>query len=380
MARLDLLATLESTLEGAADIFGGGPEPWHADAEMKFRRLLGGVRGAICELPEPTASVGWVGAASDLALPSGWTCDRHGIGRHSVFGSYRVATEGADGNGLIEKLVGAIEGGSDSASGPGSPPASAVTVFYDKRCLNAGESWELGIKNGLEGASLVMSLVSTGALQGMIDHADAQRDNLLMEWETALDRQRRGLCLLLPIFIEDAGGQPRSVDFREATYPEAPHFFSGISIRATVAALFKIGGLTLALDRSGTPDPAQLAEAVRHVRLMLGSQGLQTSAGPAGGFRGWASLQASSDATAIDAAGQPAERREDAGVAARPLAESRGLAGEALIAGSAARSPQADGLSKATGIVTAGKAAPRNSANVSSGLTKSGGPSHSDPP
>ena len=46
---------------------------------------------------EDTELVGG-GAADTPPLLSGWACDHHGTGRHSVFGSYRVATEGpADG-------------------------------------------------------------------------------------------------------------------------------------------------------------------------------------------------------------------------------------------------------------------------------------------
>ena len=218
-----------------------------------------------------------------VPLLSRWACDYHGTGRHSVFGSYRVSTEGQkttgcpDGNGLVEKLVNAIEGGKGRKTSSG-PESAAVTVFYDARCLNKGESWEAGLKNGLEGASLVMPLVSVGALQDMIDHAAKRRDNLLMEWEFALERQRRGLCLVLPIFVQDvcADGKPRHVDFREAAYPEAPHFLSKISIRATLAAIFKIHGSKLTLDRRGAPDPAQLEEVVSEVRRLLGSQELRT--------------------------------------------------------------------------------------------------------
>ena len=219
------------------------------------------------------------GCVADIPMPllSGWACDHHGTGRHSVFGSYRVASEGAAGNGLIEKLVDAIESAGPlnvAAVGPEPAPAVSPTVFYDRRCLNDGESWEAGLKNGLEGASLVMPLVSAGALRGMIEHAATRRDNLLMEWEIALERQSQGLCLLLPIFIESVGadGKPLPVDFRVASYPDSPHFMSGKSIRATLAALFLINGIKVSLGSSGALDPAQLEALVGRVRQVLDSQ------------------------------------------------------------------------------------------------------------
>ena len=219
----------------------------------------------------PSAAGAKAATSSDLPLLTGWTCDRHGTGRHSVFGSYRVKSEGPDGNGLIEKLVDGIEA-------PKGAPAPAVTVFYDKRCLNTGEAWEVQLKNGLEGASLVMPLVSAAALQGMVEHAAKRQDNLLMEWEIALERQRLGECLVLPVIVDDVDGdgKPRRVDLLGASYPDAPHFFSKISIRATLVALFKINGVKVTLDRRGAPEPAQLAAAVHQVHHLLASQELRT--------------------------------------------------------------------------------------------------------
>ena len=201
-------------------------------------------------------------------LPSGWACGRHGTGRHSVYGSYRGATEGPDGNGLIEKLVDAIEKGGDAGAG-------AVTVFYDVRCNNKSKPWREEQKNGLEGALLFMPLVSVGALKIMVERAaGTQPDTMLKEWEIALERQRRGLCLVLPIFIQDVGadGKLWSVDLTASSYPETPHVLSGISIRSTLVALFELYGAKLTLDRSGAPDPAQLAKAVGDVRGLLDSQ------------------------------------------------------------------------------------------------------------
>ena len=244
---------------GAVSKAAGTPYPAVASTAANVEPYGGGALGDLAAMPP---------------LPSGWACDHHGTGRHSVFGSYRVATEGMAGNGLIKKLADAIE---ERGLQPGSTRTS-TPVFWDTRCLNAGESWELGLKNGLEGASLVLPLVSAAALQIMVEHAATRRDNLLMEWEIALERQRLGLCLVLPIFIHDfnAGGQPRPVNLNEASYPEAPHRLSGISIRATIAALSKIQGVKLVLDRSGAPDPAQLANAVLQVRRLLGSAEVRT--------------------------------------------------------------------------------------------------------
>ena len=46
--------------------------------------------------------------------------------------------------------------------------------------------------------------------------AEKQRDNLLMEWEIALARQRDGMLMILPVFVSDfdADGRARHVDFK----------------------------------------------------------------------------------------------------------------------------------------------------------------------
>ena len=167
---------------------------------------------------------------SPLPLSSGWSCDAHGVGRHDVFLSYRVASEGADGNGLVEALFNGLIGvGAPEVGGAQAPP---LTCFWDKMCLNLGEAWESGLHNGLEGATLVVPLVSRAALAGMASSASKRRDNLLMEWEAALDRQRKGLCLILPVFVsthEDEG-----ISFNEESYPSLPHAHSRVDIRATV--------------------------------------------------------------------------------------------------------------------------------------------------
>ena len=194
-------------------------------------------------------------------LPSGWACEAHrGVGRHTAFVSCRAASEGPAGNGLVGRLIEALErdaggdaggaaegafgGTAGGAAGAGSAAAApaSLSVFYGARCLGAHVPWEVGLKNGLEGAALVLPLVSAAALQDMAAHAATRRDRLLSEWELSLSRQRRGLCLLLPIFVHapDARGQPQAIDFREVSYPDRPHFLSGASIRSTFAALFKV--------------------------------------------------------------------------------------------------------------------------------------------
>ena len=204
---------------------------------------------------------------ASLKLPSGWTCEKHGTGAHDVFLSYRVWCEGAGagGNHLVGKLAAALQVPFEPPLHDGGPLRS-VSVFWDQHCLNDGESWETALHNGLEGASLVVPLVSAKALQGMVSGASHKRDNLLMEWEIALERHRAGLCLILPVFVCE-GGKPFNFDDSESAYPSSPHFLSRVDIRATILAVLRLNGVSV--DPTSGSD---IAAAVGRVASMLRSK------------------------------------------------------------------------------------------------------------
>ena len=54
-------------------------------------------------------------------------------------------------------------------------------MFWDAKCLTDGEDWYVGFVSGLMKSSVVLLLVSEGALERMRG-ADKRVDNLLHEW------------------------------------------------------------------------------------------------------------------------------------------------------------------------------------------------------
>ena len=62
-------------------------------------------------------------------------------------------------------------------------------------CLNDGEDWELALHAALEGAALVLPIVSQPALDGIAKNAPTRRDNLLMGEGQCSARGGVGACI-----------------------------------------------------------------------------------------------------------------------------------------------------------------------------------------
>ena len=109
-----------------------------------------------------------------------WACTAHGATSHDFFLSYRVAADGPPtpfapkASGAVKALYEAFE---EADLGKGRKPV----VFWDTKCLNYGEDWRAGFSSGLLRSSVVVLLVSKGALERMRG-ADKRGDNLLLEW------------------------------------------------------------------------------------------------------------------------------------------------------------------------------------------------------
>ncbi|KAJ3082717.1 hypothetical protein HK102_001496 [Quaeritorhiza haematococci] len=108
---------------------------------------------------------------SDLGqFDPNWNC-RWNRQDHDFFISYRVKSDA----GHAEKL--ALELMSDEMR---------PHVYLDKRCLVAGKSFEDGFLNGLKRSRVIVLLISTGSLEN-VKHAHKYSDNMLLEWEYALN-------------------------------------------------------------------------------------------------------------------------------------------------------------------------------------------------
>jgi hypothetical protein len=90
--------------------------------------------------------------------------------------------------------------------------ARALRVFWDKACLQDGAPWEDGFVAGLQKSRRIVALVSEKALDGIADKALTRPDNVLMEWELAVDKLEAGdseyiVPLLVGEYIDSGHGR-----------------------------------------------------------------------------------------------------------------------------------------------------------------------------
>ncbi|KAJ3042581.1 hypothetical protein HDV00_007116 [Rhizophlyctis rosea] len=70
----------------------------------------------------------------------------------------------------------------------------------DRECLPLGKSWQESFLQGLLRAHVVIALCSVKALD-RVKKADKEGDNLLLEWEIALDKYEIGEAHVLPVLV-----------------------------------------------------------------------------------------------------------------------------------------------------------------------------------
>lgn len=108
-----------------------------------------------------------------------WKCKEHNSPYHDIFLNYRVWVNNKQ-NDLSMRL--ALHLGKQLKDN-GTP----VKVFLDRNCLVDGEDWEAGFLYGLAYSSTMVLLISDLVVQGIIDNAPKWQDNVMLEYEAALE-------------------------------------------------------------------------------------------------------------------------------------------------------------------------------------------------
>ena len=104
-----------------------------------------------------------------------------------------------------------------------------------------------GFLNGLHKASVFVPIISEDTLAGIKKNAATGTDNVLLEYEAALELHAASRMAIIPLLV----GKHKSVEGEGAVYkrfavprmdefPDAPHAGSGKNVRATMEALFAL--------------------------------------------------------------------------------------------------------------------------------------------
>jgi len=126
-----------------------------------------------------------------------------------------------------------------------------VVPYLDQQCLNDGEDWELGFLYGLQGAAVCLLLISDDGLK-RIEKADEYQDNVLLEYEKALEKMDAEDMIVLPLLIGktvDGGLYKKFSNFPGTQYPEKKHASAksttDLNVRETMQKLFKLQGIAV---------------------------------------------------------------------------------------------------------------------------------------
>jgi len=93
--------------------------------------------------------------------------------------------------------------------------AKGLEVWWDRKCLLAGQNWESGFCKGLVCSATFVALISRGAINNESNDRNnfekllsiSPCDNVLLEWQLALELQERGMIEgVYPVMIGDPNG------------------------------------------------------------------------------------------------------------------------------------------------------------------------------
>ena len=148
-------------------------------------------------------------------------------------------------------------------------------IFWDKACLQPGAPWEQGFVEGLSKSSRFLAVISEKTLEGIAE-ADKKQDNVLKEWEIAIDRLEQGeTTFIIPLLV----GEYLEVDgnsllkkfnaFGGLPGKPWPDTYSTTNkkrtIKQTMQALFAVQGIHV--------DPHNIAGSLPQILQALGTAG-----------------------------------------------------------------------------------------------------------
>ena len=208
---------------------------------------------------------------------------RRGYAKYDAMISYRSESEAAFASSLYAQM-------SREQIALTNGRTRRMRVFLDRERLEAGERWDKGfIQTGVAASTLVLPLISAGALAGLAALATEDKiDWLLLEWEVALELEAVGrVGKIYPILLGKPDDSGTRTDFFEdgsatelalpqdgpspLTSAETAKFLQAIdptitpevrSVRGTVDALLRFQAFNLR-TQSGVHGGSSAAEKLR---------------------------------------------------------------------------------------------------------------------
>ncbi|KAJ3124305.1 hypothetical protein HK098_001217 [Nowakowskiella sp. JEL0407] len=161
-----------------------------------------------------------------------WACD-HDIHEFDFFMSHRQSAD--------KDIVSTIHSELDGIEHP-KINRRKVHTFWDIKCLLTAENWRKGFTSALSQSNIAILFISNECLE-KIKRADVEADNVLLEWELALQKFPSCKIIIFPILV----GRKRAFDgFDHLAFPEEKHCHEQsprlLTIRRIVQEIFQIQG------------------------------------------------------------------------------------------------------------------------------------------
>jgi len=113
--------------------------------------------------------------------------------------------------------------------------------FLDEVSLSGGENFTNDLDNSLKNSSIIIILLSEDAISDYTTITEEKTDNLLHEWEIALDRKRTGQGAIYPLLVdvEDGSTVYKFNTFGVEDYPSVKAKNTTKSVKAIMSELFQ---------------------------------------------------------------------------------------------------------------------------------------------
>jgi len=117
-----------------------------------------------------------------------------------------------------------------------------ISCFFDEYSLQGGENYANELDNSLKNTSIIVILLSETAIADYTTITEEKKDNLLHEWEIALDRKRalQGAIYPLLVDIEEGAHVYKFHTFGIEDYPNVKAENTTKSVRAIMSELMQI--------------------------------------------------------------------------------------------------------------------------------------------
>jgi len=123
-----------------------------------------------------------------------------------------------------------------------------LLVFLDQVSIGDGEVWQNCFEQGVANSSVIIVLISDKALSSMKNLTPEKDDNLLHEWDMALDYYEKGTKFIYILLVaqEEGNNEIKFSSFDTSVFPNCKCKSTKKTVREIITKLLQIQGFHVA--------------------------------------------------------------------------------------------------------------------------------------